>query len=359
MTTRDRQRAVGSLFCFGLAGLDITPRLERYLQEWGLGGVLLLGGTLERPAEIWRFTRALRRLAPATPLLIAVDQEGGRVSRLKGRFTHFPPAAAMERVEVAREVGGAVGRELAAVGINVDFAPVLDVHSNPANPVIGDRAFGTDPGGVVRLAMAFAQGLEAEGVLPCGKHFPGHGDTVADSHHELPLVTHDLGRLRQVEIAPFREAAAQGLAMLMTAHVLYPALDPAWPATLSSRVLTDLARRELGFAGLLVSDDLTMQGITSRFTVPEAACRFLQVGGDWVLVACEEGALEAVLEAVLRAAETGRIPAERLAEVAERLTRLRAKAATCPMAGRAEEAEGIVGQERHRLLAEKIRSAGR
>src|SRR5690606_25279027 len=192
-------------------------------------------------------------------------------------------------VVLARKLGAAMGRELHALGVDLDFAPVLDVHSNPANPIIGDRAFGTEPEAAALRALAFADGLVDAGVLPCGKHFPGHGDTASDSHVERPRLTHDLALLRRRELVPFARAAAAGLPMLMTAHVVFDALDPGVPATLSRRVLGELLRDELGFRGLVVSDDLDMKSIAGTMDVGEAAVAAIEAGCDALLLCEDEG----------------------------------------------------------------------
>src|SRR5919198_2714969 len=185
---------------------------------------------------------------------------------------------------LAEALGRAMGRELAAVGIDLDFAPVLDVWSNPRNRVIGDRAFGSDPARVARHALAFARGLARAGVLACGKHFPGHGASVGDSHFVLPRVRRSRRALAAVDLLPFARAIAAGIPALMTAHVLYPALDPRRPATLSPAICRDLLRHRLGFRGVLFSDDLEMQALAARQTPPRAAVQALQAGCDMLLV---------------------------------------------------------------------------
>jgi beta-N-acetylhexosaminidase len=196
-----------------------------------------------------------------------------------------------------------MGAELRALGFDVDFAPVLDVHTNPNNPVIGDRAFGRDPELVARRALAFARGLDSAGILSCGKHFPGHGDTEVDSHLALPRLPHDLDRLRRVELAPFARAARAGLPMIMTAHVVFEAIDPGVPATLSRRVLGDLLRGELGYRGLVVSDDLDMNAIAGHTGVGDAAVRAVAAGCDALLLCRRRDHQDAAHAALVRAAE--------------------------------------------------------
>src|SRR5439155_8944763 len=187
----------------------------------------------------------------------------------------------------AEAVGRAIGDELRALGVDIDFAPVLDVHTNPANPVIGERAFGRDAATVARRALAFARGLDAAGVLACGKHFPGHGDTDTDSHLELPRIDHDWDRLEKVELLPFRRAAAAGLPIIMTAHVVFAALDAQRPATLSEQVITGLLRGKLGYRGVIVSDDLDMRAIAGHMGADHAAVAAVRAGCDVLLLCCD------------------------------------------------------------------------
>jgi beta-N-acetylhexosaminidase len=229
---------------------------------------------------------------------------------------------ATNKAALARQAGRAMGRELAAAGFNVNFAPVLDVDSNPANPVIGDRAFARTPGRVARLGLAFAEGLMDAGILPCGKHFPGHGDTSEDSHLALPEVARSLKALQRVELLPFRRAIAAGLPMLMSAHVRYPALDPDLPATLSYKILTKLLRHQMGFRGVVVSDDLAMHALDGYGPIAELAPRALAAGCD-LLLACqslEDG--EAAVAGIQRALDDGRLSERRVSEALRRVSKL-------------------------------------
>jgi beta-N-acetylhexosaminidase len=225
-----------------------------------------------------------------------------------------------------------LGAQLAALGINVDFAPVLDVDTNPDNPVIGDRSFGRDAETVITHALAFARGLAARGVASCGKHFPGHGDTDLDSHLALPRIAHDRARLDAVELAPFR--AARGLVpSIMTAHVVFDALDPGVPATLSRRVITGLLREELGYDGVIVSDDLEMKAVFDRWGVAESAVRAIEAGCDLLLVCSRLELVEEAAEALVARASTDPSFAHRLTEAAARVDRLRAQVPSRPRTG--------------------------
>lgn len=273
---------------------------------------------------------SLRSAVPSDgpPLLIAVDQEGGRVQRVRAPATRWPPMFALERfddataIELARELGLAMGTELAALGFDIDFAPVLDVHTNPANPIIGDRAFSTDPERAAARALAFADGLLAAGVLPCGKHFPGHGDTQLDSHLALPRVDHPRERLDRVELLPFRHAAAAALPMVMTAHVVFSAIDSA-PATLSSALIDGVLRRELGYRGVVVSDDLDMKAIADNYGAAEAALGAVRAGCDALLLCCDPRGQVEAYEALVRAGERDTSVRTRIGEAAERVRALK------------------------------------
>ncbi len=278
--------------------------------------------------------RSLRQASPdEAPLVISIDQEGGRVQRLTTPLTVWPAmarVAAAADVQRTRAVGRALGGELAALGIGWNLAPVLDVATNPRNPVIGDRAFAPSPDLVIDHALAFWRGLSDAGVLACGKHFPGHGDTRTDSHLELPIVDHPDGRLRSVELAPFAAAARAGIEALMTAHVLYPAWDAEAPATLSRPICQQILRRELGFAGLLVSDDLGMGAVADRAAVEDLVIESLLAGVDHFLVREPEDRQLRAFAGLVKAAEARVQVRERVEEAAQRVAKLKARH-TVPM----------------------------
>ncbi len=351
--TRETQ-TIGQLFMVGFEGTRAPQEILGSLRRGSVGGVILFRRNLESPAQIAALTRALHEAAGRWPLLIATDQEGGRVARLPEPFTRFPACGTLGRSgseDLAFRYGQALAAELTAVGITVNMAPVLDVSTNPANPIIGDRALGADPALVSRLGVAMIHGLQRGGVLPVGKHFPGHGDTAADSHLELPRVPHARERLHAVELSPFAAAIGAGLPALMTAHVLYPALDPDYPATLSPAILTTLLRQTLHFEGVIVSDDLLMRGVTARWGVGEAAVMFLRAGGDLILI-CENPTAQAeAMEAVTHAVRAGDLSSERLATSLARLRRLRAGLRP-PSPGL--DPDRLIGCEAHQRLAQEI-----
>jgi len=326
--TRPLAHRLGALFMVGFEGLAPSAEVTRFIRQNGIGGVILFSRNIEGPAQCADLTARLRALLPDAPLLMGIDQEGGRVARLSSPFTVFPPAREFgqrDQTEWTYRCAQACARELAAVGINLNFAPVLDVDTNPANPVIGDRAFGATPAQVIRHALQVISGLQDSGVAACGKHFPGHGDTATDSHKALPYVDHAPARLDAIELPPFIAAAQAGVAAIMTAHVLYRQWDDQWPASLSEKIVAGLLRGRLGFDGVVMTDDLEMRGVTDGFSVAEAAVRALEVGSDMVLVCHSLDRQQAALAAVTRAVSDGRLSESRVAEAAARVQRLKTR----------------------------------
>ncbi len=284
---------IGQMFLIGCQGESLTRDEQLICAEYQFGGFILFKRNCAEPAEIVRLCRDLWDAAVEIPPFIAIDQEGGQVHRLPEPFTRFPAAARVgekNSPDLARRLGRAAAEELKLIGINLNFAPVLDVNSNPANPanpVIGDRAFGSDPKQVIEISSSWMQGLRDGGIIPCGKHFPGHGDTDKDSHIELPIVRKTLDQLETGELPPFAHACRTRIDSLMTAHVLYPALDAKFPATLSESVVTSLLRHQLGYDGVVFSDDLEMKAISDNFAIEESAALAIRAGVD-VLLFCHE-----------------------------------------------------------------------
>ncbi|ATB28923.1 beta-N-acetylhexosaminidase [Melittangium boletus] len=346
-------RDCARLFMVGFPGPRIDDDFAALMKD-GLFGAILFKRNVGTAQETAALCREIKSRA-GRPFILSVDQEGGRVARLRGEpFTALPSMRELGLsgdVALAERVGRLLAHELRAVGFDWDFAPVLDVDTNPANPVIGDRGFSREPDEVARLGVALARGLEAGGVASCGKHFPGHGDTTTDSHLTLPRLPHDLERLHRVELVPFRAFAQAGLASLMTAHVLFDALDPKLPATMSHRVLHGLLREELGFDGVLVSDDLEMKAIAEHYSVEEAAVQGTLAGVDLFLVCHNADVQRRSIEALVRAVESGRVPRARIDEAHRRLARLEARFAHGP-----EDRVATLGDAEHRALAEGLAS---
>lgn len=366
---------VGQILWFGFHGTLAPPGLLADVTAGRVGAVVvfkrnLVVKTLPGPvpqevvdlAALVALNHQLHQASPAgLPLLVCVDQEGGVVQRVRAPATVWPPMLSLEQhappedVVLAEQVGLALGRELTAMGFDLDFAPVLDVHTNDANPIIGDRALGRDAASVSRRALALARGLEKAGIIPCGKHYPGHGDTVTDSHLELPRVEHGRERLDAVELAPFAAAAAAGMPVIMTAHVVFPALDGERPATLSPVVVGELLRGRLGYEGVIVSDDLDMRAIADHGGVGEAAVAAVRAGCDALLL-CKDEAHQAEARAALVAAGADAEFRGRLADAARRVRELKARHAR-RRASEPAPALDVVGAQEHRRLAERLAGA--
>ena len=322
MSLRAFRRQAGRLAIVGFDGLSAPDDLRRLAAEFDLAGVIYFARNVESPAQVAELSREVSALARERPFWVSVDQEGGRVARLRDPFTVWPPAVTLGRADddaLAGRFARALAAELRAVGINLDYVPVLDVHTNPANPVIGDRALSETADRVARLGAEIATTLQREGVTACGKHFPGHGDTSVDSHEGLPIVEHDRRRFDAVEFVPFVRAIEAGVATIMTAHVLAPALDETTVASFSSAIVDRLLKKTLGFNGVVVSDDLGMKAVSATHTPGEAAVAAISAGCDVVLL-CNHTIDEQVeaLEAVIRAAEAGTITQPRIDDALRR-----------------------------------------
>lgn len=302
------RRQVAGLFLGGWHGPQLSAEV-RDLLERGLRGVVLFAKNIDTIDQTRSLCGQIHG-ARGAAALIGIDQEGGRVARLRDGFFVAPSMAAFGRfatAALARDLGRVVGRELAELGINLNFAPVLDVDTNPDNPVIGDRSFGRDPQRVGELGAALAQGLQDVGVAACGKHFPGHGDTHQDSHHDLPHLPHHRQRLDRVELPPFRAAIAGDIVSIMTAHIVFDQLAPDVPATMSREVVSDLLRGELGFDGVVISDDLEMKAIADHYEIEEVAVRAIGAGVDLLLICHHPGLIRRAIDAVVQAVEGGQL----------------------------------------------------
>lgn len=355
------EEKVGQLIMVGFEGTQANEIIETHIRKRFVGGVVLFSRNIQSPKQTAELTNQLQRLAESTahqiPLFIGIDQEGGWVIRLKEGATVLPGNMALGATgstELAERAGEITAAELAAVGVNLNFAPVVDVNNNPQNPVIGRRSFGESPELVSRLGVAYIRGLQHNGVLGTAKHFPGHGDTTVDSHFDLPTVNHDRERIHALELQPFRAAIDADVAAIMTAHIIYPAFDPDRPATLSPTILTDLLRGELGFDGLLVTDDMEMKAIDDRYRSGEAAVMAIEAGADIVMVLWSPTKQIEVFDALLSAVKSGRISQARLDQSVERILKSKAPSAFDRRFVDVDAVGGTVGSEAHRQLAQTI-----
>lgn len=354
------QEKVRQLFMVGFEGVDASPALLERIRHLRPGGLILFAHNLESPDQILRMINTLQTQANYGPMVIAIDQEGGRVSRLPSSFTRFPSCGEIGRFDspdLAYQVAAATATELRAVGITMNLAPVLDLDTNPLNPIIGDRAFGRQPERVRVLGGATIAGFQEHGVIACGKHFPGHGDTGTDSHLELPTVPHSQSRLEEIELDPFRHAIAAGVASLMTAHVVYPAWDERRPATLSPAILTDLLRQRLGFEGLIVTDDLEMRAILDHHSIEEAAVQALRAGADLLLIGHDASLQDRAILAVQEATRTGAIAETRVDQAFARLSAVRQRFLFPYQPADGSRAREVIACPSHRSILARIQQA--
>jgi beta-N-acetylhexosaminidase len=352
---------MGQLLIAGFNGQQIPAELKSLAREFSLGGVILFARNVAEPEQVADVAFEALRLVPDLPVWVSVDQEGGRVARLKSPFTVWPPMATLGRsgdVALAIRFARALAEELKAVGVTLDYAPVLDILTNPKNPVIGDRALAEKAEEVARLGSAIITTLQGEGLAACGKHFPGHGDTSTDSHFELPLVEHPPDRLRQIEFVPFRAAIAADVATMMTAHVLVPALDEQRPASLSKRIVAGVLRDELHYDGVILSDDLEMKAIANEYAVPAAAVLAVEAGCDGVLICSgDHDTQAAAIEALVHAVEADRLPLTRIEDALARQRRAKERFLAMPVAARPLTGRALraaLGRDENRAVAEEM-----
>lgn len=334
------EEKVGQLLMVHFHGREANQDAKLLIQELHVGGIIYYkwANQLSSAAQVQNLSTSLQKLA-RIPLLIAVDQEGGRVNRLEEGFTLFPSnliVAKTNQPELSKNVAFAIGQELRSVGINMNLSPVVDINSNPSNPVIGTRSFSSEADVVTLFAKYALQGYREAGIISCLKHFPGHGDVAVDSHQELPILHRTKQQLEQLELLPFYQLADQADS-IMTAHILLPALDSQNCATLSKKILTDLLREEMGFQGVVVSDSLVMKGLLSNcYRIEEAAISAINAGCDLLILGGKQLHAQTELElsiekiqkiysALLQAVQTGIISKQRLEQAVQRILSLKNK----------------------------------
>ncbi len=358
---KDLVRRAGQRFAIGFEGHTASADAKALLRELGVGTVVLFARNVAAPEQVAELVRELQETARLggheQPLLVAVDQEGGRVARMKDPWTTWPPARAVGRTRdeaTAREMGRAMAAELRPCGVSVDFAPCVDVDTNPENPVIGDRSFGDDPDLVGRLGAAVIAGLQEGGLAACAKHFPGHGDTRLDSHLELPVVEHSRARLEDVELRPFRRVIEAGVALVMTAHILVSELDEAVPATLSPRIVGELLRKQLGFGGVIVTDDLEMKAVAGRWSPSRLSVMAATAGSDLLCFCRDPDAQVEAIEGLVRALESGEIPFKEAEAAEKRMRALKDRFLLDYRDPDPVRARLAAGRAEHRALAQRI-----
>ena len=325
----DVKAKIGQMVMVGVKGTKLNDHSRTMIEHHRVGGMITFARNVIDASQTLQFLNALKQAngnENNIPLLLGIDEEGGSVSRLPPEMIAAPSARIVGETkdpERAKGIAQTTASMLREYGWNMNFAPVLDVDSNPHNPVIGDRAYGTDPDIVEAIGIPVMKGLQAGGVVSVVKHFPGHGDTFVDSHIDLPLVSHALDRLRAVELAPFAAAIQRGADAVMIGHLLVPALDEHEPATFSSTIIGGLLREEFGFDGVVITDDLTMGAVSARYEIGEAAVKAVAAGADIVMIAHDMDKQVAAIRALEAAVENGEILEDRLDESVARILRLK------------------------------------
>lgn len=352
-------RLIGQHLFTGIQGHALTEDEKKFIVENNVGGVNLFGRNVAEPKQVRELCAEIQSLrhrqADRAPLFIAIDMEGGRVHRLKSPFTVWPPVAQLGKIDnptVSFHFSNRMGQELRAVGINLDYAPTLDVVTNPKNTAIGDRAVSSDAAVVERHASALVRGLIKADVIPCAKHFPGHGNTVVDSHEDLPVEDADRDRLENLEWVPFRKAFRSRVDMVMIAHLKFPRIDPDWPSSLSEIFIKDILRQDLRFKGLVISDDLGMGALIKHFPREEIAVRALEAGNDLLCYCNEFDAPPVAIEAITAAVANGRLKKADLEASHARILALKKERLAQPDPLPLEDALKVIGS------AENLRIAG-
>ncbi|MDD4753565.1 MAG: beta-N-acetylhexosaminidase [Desulfitobacteriaceae bacterium] len=343
LATMSLQEKIGQMVLVGLEGYENDAHSKDLIENYQVGGFILFKRNIRDVGQVKELIYSLKEsnAVNKAPLFLSIDEEGGTISRLPEKFASIPASGKigeMNNPAISYQVGNIIGEELQLLGFNMDFAPVLDINSNPQNPVIGERAFGSQPDLVSRLGIQTMKGLKAKNIISVVKHFPGHGDTSVDSHIGLPRVNHTLERLQSFELLTFAEAINNDVDAIMIAHLLLPQIDPDNPATLSRIVVTDLLREEMGFEGVVITDDLTMGAIAENYDLGKAAVKAIQAGSDVVLVCHDFAKQEIVIKALQKAAINGDLSEKRIDESVYRILMLKQKYAL------SEQTDLIVGR---------------
>lgn len=321
---------IGQMIFAGISGTAVNKQTKRLIEKYKVGGVILYSDNLKTPAQTVTLLNKIKKVNEAnkTPVFLGVDQEGGTVSRLPGELIGIPTNSKIGAVndpQYSYEIGSLLGKMVKEYGFNLDFAPVLDVNSNPDNPVIGNRSFSGSPKVVSRLGVQTMKGIQSQEVVSVIKHFPGHGDTSVDSHLELPTVDKSIAELKKLELIPFKNAINKGADVVMAAHILLPKVDEDYPSSMSKPVITGLLREQLHFDGVIMTDDMTMQAITNNYKIGQAAVKSVKAGTDMVMVAHDYQKVTAVINALKEAVQSGEISEKRIDKSVERIIRLKEK----------------------------------
>ena len=352
---------VGQHLIIGVAGASLTNEEKKMIVDNNIGGIILMGRNCVDPKQIRELCAEIQslrhKMKNKAPLFIGIDMEGGRVHRLKPPFTQWPALKKLGDLDAptaAFHFTQKMGAELMAIGINLDFAPCIDVYSNPENTVIGDRSISTDPRQVEKMSSALVRGYIKSGVISCVKHFPGHGNTIIDSHEELPVEEADLKRLHEFELIPFKKALRSRVEMVMTCHILFKNIDAKNPVTFSELFLKKMVREEFKFRGLVVSDDLDMKALIKHYDRAEIPVNALKAGVDLLLYCNDPTSPPIAIEAIIEAIVQGKLDKRDLEESSSRILDLKKIKLLQPDPRPLDEAMLVIGCEDHLQLAASI-----
>lgn len=321
---------LGQMILAGIDGYSVNSNTQALISTYHVGGIILYKPNVKDSSQLVSLVNELKQknVKNKQPLWIGVDEEGGRVTRLPDELQKTPTNQEIGKANnktYAYNIGNLIGSELHAYGLNVDFAPVLDINSNPKNPVIGDRSFGANAAVVNAMGIQEMKGLRDQQITSVVKHFPGHGDTAVDSHVGLPVVQNDLDRLRKLELIPFAEAFKQEADAVMVAHILLPKVDGQNPASMSKKIMTDLLRKEMGFQGVIMTDDMTMGAIEQNYDIGASAVKSVLAGANVIMVGHDYNKVVKVIDALHQAVEEKRIPMDTIDQSVARIQKLKQK----------------------------------
>lgn len=321
---------IGQLLIVGFEGQSINEEISSFIKDYKVGGVIFFDRNIADAEQTFKLVNDIKEKNQNNkiPLFVSIDEEGGRVSRVPDEFQKLPSAKIIGNIdndEVSLEYGKIIGESLNSLGFNLDYAPVLDINSNPDNPVIGDRAFGDTEEIVSRNGIDFSKGLKEKNIIPVAKHFPGHGDTKVDSHVNLPIIYKTREQLEELELMPFRKAIKEEIGGVMVAHILFDQIDKKYPATMSKSIMTDILREDLSFDGVVFSDDMTMGAIIENYSIEEASVKFLEAGGDILLICHGKENPKLIFDSIEKAVRENVITEEEIDKKVYRILKLKEK----------------------------------
>ena len=351
---------LGQLFMMGIEGHSLTQEEKTFITKNNIGGIVLFGRNVESPRQLFDLCAEIQSLKSQmkdqVPFFIGIDMEGGRVARLKAPFTQWPAMAQLGKLDstsLAFRLAHDMGVELKSIGINLNFAPCVDVLTNPQNQVIGDRSLGSDPEEVSKMASALGRGFIKSGIIACAKHFPGHGNTLLDSHEDLPIEKMTLAEIEAGPLLPFKKVFRARLDMVMTAHILFEVIDPQWPVTLSEKFLKQFLREELRYRALVISDDLDMKALRKNHSVETIAVQAMKAGCNLLLYCNEASSPPVALEACRKAFADGVLAPSEIEESLKKVLQLKKDRLSGPTLS-FEEATTLIGHPNHLQIAKAV-----